>query len=266
MIEYRAVTEMDELQVLCDLEQRIWQAAEREMSPIVVRVTVLRGGLALAAYDGDRIVGMLWSFPVKRRDKFVLWSFVTGVLPEYRSTGVGAGLKQTQRVWALANGYEMICWTFDPMRAPNANFNLRVLGAYADTYVPNVYGEIRDALNHGLPTDRLEVTWDLKSPRVTALAEGKTFPPSSLRDHYAIVAYDEGKLTAVSHVGKWPQGCAIEIPSSYEDLVQRDPELMRAWQAQVRHAMTDAFKQGYHVVDLVRAQNGRTWYVLELAD
>ncbi len=266
MIQYRVVTEMDELEILCDLEHRIWQAAAREMSPIVVRVTALRGGLALAAYDGAEMVGMLWSFPVKRRDKFVLWSFVTGVLPQYRSAGVGAGLKFTQRRWALENGYDTVCWTFDPMRAANANFNLRVLGVYADTYVPNVYGEIQDALNPGLPTDRLEVTWDLHAPRVMVLAEGKTLPAANLREHLALVTCEDGQLNAVSHVSKWTQGCAVEIPSEYESIARSQPELLRAWQAQVRFTMTEAFQQGYRVVDLVRQQNGRTWYVLELPD
>lgn len=266
MIEYRVVTEMDELEVLCDLEHRIWQSAERELAPIVLRVTATRGGLALAAYDGAEMVGMLWSFPVKRREKFVLWSFVTGVLPLYRSAGVGAGLKFAQRRWALENGYDNVCWTFDPMRAANANFNLRVLGAYSDTYVPNVYGEIKDALNPGLPTDRLEVTWELHAPRVRALAEGQALAPSSLREHLALVAYDDGQLNAVNHISKWPQGCAVEIPSDYETLARSQAELLRAWQARVRFTMTEAFKQGYRVVDLVRQESGRTWYVLELPD
>ena len=55
----------------------------------------------------------------------------------------------------------MIAWAFDPLQAGNAHFNLARLGATAGRYIDNMYGERTDALNAGVPTDRLIAEWDV---------------------------------------------------------------------------------------------------------
>ena len=44
----------------------------------------------------------------------------------------------------------------------NAHFNLTKLGASADAFLPNFYGDMTDALNRGERSDRLKVRWDLE--------------------------------------------------------------------------------------------------------
>lgn len=264
-MDYRIVTDMQELGVLCDLEHEIWQAEEREMAPIVVKVTTMRGGLALGAYDEDRMVGMLWSFPALRVGEWVLWSFVTGVLPEYRSQNVGFGLKQTQRVWAIEKGYKHICWTFDPMRAQNANFNLRKLGAYVDTYVPNLYGEMRDALNPGLPTDRFEAVWDVTAPRVLALAQGYTPAPFMDYDPLPVLlSFDGERLLAERTIPDGLEAFRLEIPLDYHAVMIENVPLGQYWQSELRRLSTMAFAAGYRVVDLLR-HGQRCEYILQKA-
>jgi predicted GNAT superfamily acetyltransferase len=58
-----------------------------------------------------------------------LHSHITGIVGDHRGRGLGRLLKQHQREWALARGVHRITWTFDPLVARNASFNLRVLGA-----------------------------------------------------------------------------------------------------------------------------------------
>jgi predicted GNAT superfamily acetyltransferase len=66
------------------------------------------GGVVIGAFDGKAMIGMSFSLPVRRHGQWVLWSHMTGVVPDYQNRGIGFGLKQAQRSWALEYGYEMI--------------------------------------------------------------------------------------------------------------------------------------------------------------
>ena len=79
-----------------------------------------------------------------------------------------------QRDDALARGFELIEWTFDPLEIKNAYLNIEKLGAIARRYSVNQYGITSSPLQGGLPTDRLVAEWWLKSKRVeTFAASGK---------------------------------------------------------------------------------------------
>ena len=54
------------------------------------------------------------------------------VAKDYQNKGVGARLKWAQRERALAKGGKLIKWTWDPMQARNAHFNLNRLGVTVD--------------------------------------------------------------------------------------------------------------------------------------
>ena len=86
------------------------------------------------------------------------------MLPEYRRWGVGWRLKMAQRDAVLAQGLERITWTFDPLESANAHLNFAKLGVISDTYLPDFYGAMPEALNAGLPSDRLLVAWLLARP------------------------------------------------------------------------------------------------------
>jgi predicted GNAT superfamily acetyltransferase len=75
---------------------------------------------------------------------------------------------------ALARGFELIEWTFDPLEIKNAYLNIEKLGAVARRYSTNQYGITSSPLQGGLPTDRLVAEWWLRSKRVEMLfQEGK---------------------------------------------------------------------------------------------
>src|SRR6185295_5122618 len=109
------------------------------------------------------------------------YSHMMAVAKDYQNKGVGARLKWAQRARALGEGRKLIVWTWDPMQARNAHFNLNRLGVVVDAYVENYYGvdysadsAIREGL--GLPSDRLFATWNLDSDRVCALESGAAAP------------------------------------------------------------------------------------------
>src|SRR5688572_9449358 len=91
---------------------------------------------------------------------------MTGVLPPYQNSGVGYRLKLAQRQLVLAQGLDLVRWTFDPLQSRNARFNIEKLGVVIDEYLVNVYGASGSRFNAGLETDRFVPKWWIKSKRV----------------------------------------------------------------------------------------------------
>jgi predicted GNAT superfamily acetyltransferase len=97
------------------------------------------------------------------------------VRKQHQNAGLGRRIKLFQRDDALARGFELIEWTFDPLEIKNTYLNIEKLGAIARRYSANQYGISSSPLQGGLPTDRLVAEWWLKSKRVeTLLQAGKS--------------------------------------------------------------------------------------------
>ena len=77
-----------------------------------------------------------------------------------RGHQVGHALKMHQRRWALERGLSTITWTFDPLVARNAYFNLAKLGATPVHYYEDFYGELGDELGGDAPDPREAGTSD----------------------------------------------------------------------------------------------------------
>ncbi len=161
-VAIRELVTADELNALPEFELRIWQGANEVVSGNLLVAVVSEGGVALGAFAGERIVGAVFGFPT--RDPAILHSHYMAVDPEFRRQGLAVALKQRQRAWCLDHGYTTMRWTFDPLQLANAHLNLRVLGTEGTSYHVDHYGAL-GGINGGLPSDRLTVTWDLRSPR-----------------------------------------------------------------------------------------------------
>ncbi|UOE44255.1 hypothetical protein [Agromyces larvae] len=105
-----------------------------------------------------------------------LHSHMNAVDPAHRGRGVGVALKLRQRAVCLAHGVGEIRWTYDPLIRRNARMNLVRLGAEVGAYLPDFYGELRDAINLDDRSDRFEVRWRLDSPRVRRALERRPQP------------------------------------------------------------------------------------------
>jgi predicted GNAT superfamily acetyltransferase len=103
-----------------------------------------------------------------------------GVLPEYRDSGAGRMLKMAQREDALARGFDLVEWTFDPLEIKNAYFNVKKLGAVIRRYLPNHYGITTSRLQGGLPTDRCVAEWHIRRPRGEAITLARVDVPAGL--------------------------------------------------------------------------------------
>ena len=155
----------------------MWDLPDVEVVPLHVLITAAKnGGLLLGAFDGETLAGFVFGFPGLTPDgKLKHCSHMAGVHPAYRDRGLGYSLKLAQRLHVLAQGIDLITWTFDPLETRNATLNFHKLGAICNTYLPNLYGEMHNGLNAGLPSDRFQVDWWIASERVAQRLQ----PPSN---------------------------------------------------------------------------------------
>lgn len=255
-MKYRVVTDISTLEKVVDLEIAVWGIDPRDAVPSsIMHAIVENGGVLLAAEDGDNLVGLCLGIPARRANDIYLWSHMTGVHPGYQARGIGYGLKQAQRDWALANGYSKICWTFDPLQRGNANFNIHQLKAQSNIYHINYYGEMSDGINAGLPSDRLEAAWLLNTKQtVPAIHDPDTQVDFLLSAD--INSFPQQTKVALQHAVLY-----IEIPGDIGKLKRANLSLALEWRLAVRDAMQQAFEQGFSIVDFV-SLGDRHAYVL----
>jgi predicted GNAT superfamily acetyltransferase len=272
-LRFRDLHTADEFRQVMDLEARVWGFTDlNDMVTLpVFTITVKRGAILIGAYDAtDRMVGFVYSIVGMKRPRHVIqWSHMLGVLSDYRNTGLGRALKLAQRDKALAQGYDLIEWTYDPLQAMNAHLNFTKLGVVAEEYHRNVYGESTSVLHKGTPTDRLVAQWWIGTPHVErrmAPDHGLPVRTSELSDAAPInithparawlangdifLARDERRLT-------------LEIPMGFTDMQRDAPDLALEWRMQTREMFETYFRKGYRVVDFfLDRPHARGRYVL----
>jgi predicted GNAT superfamily acetyltransferase len=245
MLLIRVLETIEEFAQAGAIEVAVWNVPPRDsLPPHFMRASATAGGVALGAYEDGQMIGMAMAFPAFRDGKVFLWSHMTGVLPDYQRRDVGFQLKLAQRVWALEHGFDQICWTFDPILRGNANFNLYRLGAAARRYHIDFYGEMHDGLNRGLPTDRLEASWDLLDARVAAAARNEAPPPPDMdfQPERALLLIDVNGAPLLQDV-QLQQPLLAEIPLAVRT-APPDEQLM--WRYAVRSALAPHVGQGWY--------------------
>jgi len=247
----RECTTIDEFDNCIDLQREAFGLPDLEISPrrhlIVSRQA---GGWTLGAFVGERMVGFVHHLAAVRPDNEIYgYSHMMAVAKDYQNKGVGARLKWAQREKAIAEGRQYIKWTWDPMQARNAHFNLNRLGVVVDTFGDNFYGTDYNADptqsvgdRPGLQSDRLFGNWYLLSSRVQALSEGGTSP----------------------HVEKAVG--AIDIPADWSALIRNDVEKARSEQLRVRTEFKKAFGQGLVCAGFERGQEHSSYLLFERND
>ena len=132
---------LSEFEACVQVERAAWKSADIDVVPLPLFVVAAEtGGQVLGAFRGRELVGFTMALAGWRNRRPFLHSHMTAVLEPYRDQGIGRRLKLFQREEALARGIALIEWTFDPLVAKNAYFNIMLLGAIARRYVPNAYG------------------------------------------------------------------------------------------------------------------------------
>jgi chorismate synthase len=272
-IRIRAATSRADLETCVLLQRAVWGMSDLEItSTLQLTATLHAGGLLHLAETGEgRAVAFAYAFPAIRGGVAHLHSDMLAVMPAFQERGIGGRLKWAQRDDALAAGVSLITWTFDPLQARNANLNLHRLGATAMEFLEDFYGVTSSSLHHRLPTDRLLVYWNLRSPRVMALAEtrGSRNAPVPMPD---LPAINEVKWQAGWPVSSEPRldldapELLLEIPPDWNVLAHAAPRVAEVWQKKARQAFQAYFGRGYAGADFALTEERgrrRPFYVLK---
>jgi predicted GNAT superfamily acetyltransferase len=161
-----------------------------------------------------------------------------------RGQKLGERLKHFQRDVVRAIGVEKMLWTFDPLVARNAHFNLNRLQAGIADYVPNFYGANTGSVLHGdLPTDRFVAEW-IFAPRADAGTRGSSANGSD-SPFVTTVADDRG----VRGVEPFSDATRVHVPvpPDIEAVLATNPQTALAWRLATRAAMMHYLARGYRV-------------------
>lgn len=259
-----------------ELQKLVWEMQDyRDAVPANLLITAIKnGGLLVGAFEETRMVGFAFGFLGYDYDggapRLKHTSHMLGVLPEMRVYGLGAELKWFQRAEALAQGLDLMTWTYDPLQSVNAYLNLTRLGAIARRYYRDAYGEMTDALNIGLASDRFQVEWHLRNERVKRLraAGNPHVPLSDAPSVYRIEWTALGFPVIVDENPLRGEILRVEIPSDITVLKRDALPLAIQWRERTRSTFERAFASGYIAtrVDRETRADGRqrVWYILEL--
>jgi predicted GNAT superfamily acetyltransferase len=242
------------------LQRKVWNLADVEVVAAIQMISTSHAGgfVHIAVVPTGDVVGFAYAFAALRGGTPHLHSDMTGVLPEYQKRGLGPRLKWAQREEALVRGLSLITWTYDPMQARNAHMNLRRLGAVAKEFLPNFYGVTTSSLHHGLPTDRLLVSWELLSPRVLERAGPHELPRSVAAPPFPRI--NDARWQAGWPVSSEPRldleepELLLEIPPEWDVLCGSAPRVAEDWHGKVRRALRHYMGRGYIAADFVPAE------------
>jgi len=156
----------------------------------------------------------------------------------------------------------------------NAYLNIARLGAVCNTYRRSEYGDMRDGLNVGLPSDRFQVDWWVHTRRVERRLGKRPRRPLTLEN------FSKAELHPLYELqrgpDRWPRPpehfsplegrlALAEIPPDFLSLKDADFALARDWRFFSREVFETAFAAGYIVTDYIFERSEptpRTLYVL----
>lgn len=287
-VTIRPLKTIEECHEVEAMQRQAWPGIEAiDVTPAHVILTFVKnGGVVLGAFamvDGrEQMVGFVFGFLGTREGhygpeapaavKLKHCSHQLGVLPEWQSQGIGYQLKVAQRESVRGQGLRLITWTYDPLESRNATLNITKLGAVCNTYLENLYGNMRDGLNQGLASDRFQVDWWVASKRVETRLSSNRAPLT--RDLYEqtgtrilnAATFNSSSLPVPPEtmLPLDAERGLIEFPALFQDVKRIDAGLAMAWRMHTREIFRKAFASGYLVTDLLyeRGAAPRTFYVL----
>src|SRR5256885_10340842 len=211
------VSKPAEASELAGLFMTVWETTfeHAPLSSDLLCALAFTGQYVVTARREGELVGGTVGFRTDEGGTPRLHSHITGVLPGAQGGHVGFALKLHQRAWALQRGLDGINWTFDPLVRRNAYFNLTKLGATAERYSVNAYGDMADAINAGGESDRYVAEWPVSASRNLPVDTGAAdLVLSAAADGSPVLAEPAG---AAARRRAW-------IPEDILDLRARDPD------------------------------------------
>lgn len=265
----RPLRTLDDAEACEDLQVAIWPSHPGSAGfsiPIHMLMAQMElSGAVIGAWVGEKMIGFLYgSKELDDEGRLYHYSWLAGVLPEYRHHKVMEKLKYAHAEIARTQGAYKIAWTYDPLQGANANLNVHKLGGMVRTYYVNRYG-VRaggSPQNIGMPADRFLLEWFLDGRTHPEIPDWQAIPKvnSVEIDEYGLQKIREFDLSLNARY------LLVEIPDNFETL-RAHPHgggLDLEWRLKTREIFLHYFGRGYGVVDFLSEGEGegrRNYYL-----
>jgi chorismate synthase len=264
--EIRHVRTHDEFVQCVALQAATWGADFRELVPAtILKITQRLGGVTAGAFTPEgELLGFVFGVTGVEHGSIVHWSDMLAVDARAQNHGIGRRLKAFQREAVRAIGATRMYWTFDPLVARNAHFNLNRLGAHVAEYVEDMYGaDTGSALHSGLGTDRFVVVWPI-APDNGVQAQRAATPAAGWRDTLVLNA-DNGSATDLRALADSPPARArVEVPADIRALQHDRVDEAVQWRQSTRRALQWGLRHGYSIAQFdLEPATARGYYLLE---
>ena len=262
-LQVRPIESLADFRACVAIQEEVWGTGFVDViSASVLQVTSHIGGIVLGAFTpAGELVGFVAGFTGVKDGQPVHWSHMLGVREVARNFGVGRMLKEHQRAELAGMGIPEMRWSFDPLVAKNAHFNLNRLGARVTEYVRDMYGNTGSAL-HGTVTDRIIVACPTAADHPEWLGDPIIGMPAPMLTRVPA----DGTL-ALTDSSPRPPAVWIEIPLDIMRVIAESPDIAAMWRTAVRHHFEWALGNGYVVTGFHRdSVTSRAFYTFELQD
>jgi predicted GNAT superfamily acetyltransferase len=254
----RMLRTVSDIEKIPELEKKVWQT-DNPMPVDQMLTAVKHGGIVLGAFFENRLIGFQYSFAGFDGQKAYVCSHMLATDPEFRHMKIGEKLKWAQRKEALKLGYDLITWTYDPLESINGYLNIRKLGAICSTYIENCYGDMQDALNQGIASDRFQVWWHIQGQRAEnrAANQKQEHEPSGMPEKVFVSWQLNKEQLPVAGDIQWEQAkeqdmLYVPIPASFQQIKQQNKPLAIVWRQTTREVFTSLFNKSWVVMDVIR--------------
>lgn len=273
-ILYTIPFDFEVLRQVMDVMKDAWSMPDytEAIPPHMMKAIMDNGGLLEVAILNGRVIGFVLGFiGYDQEYGFYHYSHMLGVRKEFRGKDVALNLKLKQREWSLKMGFRLVVWTFDPHQGLNARFNFGKLGVVSRRFYEDYYGEIRDGINIGLPTDRFKVEWWVSSSRVSNRLEGNDKPPTfdEVKDlsFFTLETQKEGgiRVARKTRIDFSKEVVLVEFPGDVNSLRDECLKCALRWKLLFREVIKSYLQQGYIVVEhlsLFEDEERRNFYLL----
>lgn len=274
----RILETVPELEAVEELQRIVWPGSDTDIVPAHLLVTAAHhGGLVIGAFlnspqseHTSQLVGFVFSFvglypAMEGGLNLKHCSHILAVHPDFRDQGLGFALKRAQWQMVRHQGIKQITWTYDPLLSRNAYLNITRLGAVCNTYLREYYGEMRDGLNFGLPSDRFQVDWWLDTHRVQSrlsrrarhkldlahfLVAGAVLINTPITEKNGLLSPKEVNFSSIT-ARDFPKVVLVEIPADFQMLKAKNLSIAREWRFHTRQLFEFLFTAGYLATDFI---------------
>ncbi len=266
-LSIRKATTHQEFLDVQNLHKTIWGLEDIDVHPIHMLIGIQKSnGLVLCGYYDNQPIGFLFGYcGITEDQELYLHCHNVAVLKEYRNCGIGYQLLMATKEYMLTHKIQLARATFDPLESGNANLYIKKAGCICNKYIRDYYGPMSDQLNINVPSDRLVIEYFLNTNCFEQLSDEtqskiklKTLKIPSEHilnktkiDHTGFLIPEKTNFNLDYFIQKKVKRVYIEIPPDYQQMRQKNMDLVLKWRFLLRDILEQCFVAGMFIRDFI---------------